>query len=80
MSPPRGSIPRRVISCFNNILGSGITVSSEWSQDKDGQIDFRIIDPAWGIDLLQDGDRLTEHCERFLPGGLYHSWISRGLI
>ena len=63
---------------FNSLLGHGFAVSSEWSQSEDGRIDFRILGPKWGIELLRDGDRLTEHCNRFLGKGAYHQWIADG--
>ena len=55
-------------------------MSSEWSRCGDGRIDFRIVDPSWGIEFLRDGDRLSEHCNKFVENGLYHQWISNGLI
>lgn len=55
-------------------------MSSGWSRCGDGRIDFRIVEPSWGIEFLRDGDRLTEHCNRFLEKGTYHQWILNGLI
>ena len=63
---------------FNSLLGHGFAISSEWSQLGNGRIDFRIIGPKWGIELLRDGDRLAEHCNRFLDKGAYHQWIVDG--
>lgn len=31
-----------------------------------------------GIELLRDGDRLNEHCQRFAVGGKYARWIEGG--
>jgi hypothetical protein len=43
-------------------------------------MDFRIVGPKWGVGILRDGDgdRLTEHCNRFLDKGAYHQWIVDG--
>lgn len=65
---------------FFSLVGHGVAISSEWSCAGDGRIDFRIIEPAWGIEILRDGDRLTEHCNRFLDLGAYHRWITKGFI
>jgi hypothetical protein len=62
------------------ILNFAGKVSSEWSGDGNGRIDFRITDPCWGIELLRDGDRLREHCERFIGNGRYTRWIQNGWI
>lgn len=45
-----------------------------------GHIDFRITEPKWGIELLRDGDRLTEHCQRFENSGRYWNWVLNGWI
>ena len=65
---------------FYSILGHEVAMSSEWSRCGDGRIDFRIVGPSWGIELLRDGDRLAEHCNRFREKGTYYPWISNGLI
>lgn len=65
---------------FNSLLSSGSGISSEWSRGSSGRIDFRIVGPKWGIELVRDGNRLTEHCQRFLPGGAYFQWIQDGFL
>ncbi|KAL1968108.1 hypothetical protein VTN77DRAFT_2238 [Rasamsonia byssochlamydoides] len=62
------------------VLNFSAKVSSEWSGDGSGRIDFRITDVGWGIELLRDGDRLAEHCERFVGRGKYTQWIQNGWI
>lgn len=64
---------------FSSIV-PGVAISSEWSFDGGGRIDFYLPSMKWGIELLRDHSRTDEHCERFLPGGRYHSWISGGMI
>jgi len=73
---------------FTSLLGNDVGISSEWSRIKEsshgkgGRIDFRILGPKWGVELLRDGTKKTldEHYKRFLPNGKYHKWISKGLI
>jgi hypothetical protein len=78
--PPEAQFQDEWYCAFNSLLGHGIAISSEWSRCGDGRIDFRIVGPKWGIELLKDGDRLAEHCDRFLDNGTYHRWIKDGLI
>lgn len=61
------------------LLGPG-AVSSEWSLNGSGWIDFRISKMGWGIELLRDGHELDNHCGRFRPGGRYEPWVQAGLI
>ena len=73
---------------FTSLVGNGVGISSEWSRSKEsssskgGRIDFRILGPKWGVELLRDSTKKTldEHYKRFLPNGKYHKWISKGLI
>ena len=45
----------------HKVLGFSAKVSSEWSSDGIGWIDFRLPDVKWGIELLCEGDHLGEH-------------------
>lgn len=66
---------------FHVVVGNGVGISSEWSGGQcQGRIDFRITEPCWGVEILRDGDRLSQHCNRFEKQGLYYDWISDGLI
>jgi hypothetical protein len=60
------------------LLGDRIAISSEWGNNGEGSIHFRIVGTGWGVELLRDGDRLAEHCRRFEPGGQYHNAIESG--
>src|SRR5436305_12426297 len=64
--PPEAQFQDEWYRAFNSLLGHGFAISSEWSQSGDGRIDFRIVGPDWGIELLRAGDRLAERCNRFL--------------
>jgi hypothetical protein len=78
--PPEAQFQDEWYRAFKSLLGHGVAISSEWSIDKSGRIDFRIPDPSWGIELLRDGDRLNQHCDRFLDGGNYFGWIKDGWL
>jgi hypothetical protein len=67
---------------FKSLLGNGVGISSEWGRDGSGRVDFRILDPQWGVEFLIDGTMrpLGEHYRRFLPDGKYHWWITQGLM
>jgi hypothetical protein len=62
------------------ILGFSAKISSEWSGDKRGRIDFLLPEARWGIEVLRDGDRLRDHCERFVGNGSYTPWINDGRL
>jgi len=69
LRPPEAQYQDEFYRAFTSLLGNGVPISSEWSQPGDGRIDFRVIEPAWGFELLREGDRLAEHCHRFKAGG-----------
>ncbi|KAK2813210.1 hypothetical protein FQN50_000888 [Emmonsiellopsis sp. PD_5] len=79
-SNPEAQFQDEFYRSFTALLGHGIGISSEWSKDNDGRIDFRVVDPGWGVELLRDGDRLAEHCGRFAPTGSYSNWIRGGQL
>jgi hypothetical protein len=60
------------------LLGDRIAISSEWSNNREEGIGFRIVGTGWGVELLRDGDRLAENCRRFEPGGQYDNAIESG--
>lgn len=78
--PPEAQFQDEWYRAFHDVVGHGAGISSEWSRSGDGRIDFWIVNPKWGIELLRDGDRLTEHCQRFSDKGTYSTWISEGLL
>lgn len=65
---------------LQQVLGFSARIVSEWTGDKDNRIDIRIDDPRWGIELLCDGNRLGEHCDRFVGNGRYTPWIQNGSL
>jgi hypothetical protein len=67
---------------FKSLLGNGVGISSEWQRGVGGRIDFRILDPKWGVEFLSEGTAKTleEHYKRFEPDGQYHWWISNDWI
>ena len=44
---------------------------------KNGRIDFFIRLKKWGVELLRDGNRLSQHARRFTEGE-YGEWIKKG--
>ncbi|KAJ5899609.1 hypothetical protein N7495_004353 [Penicillium taxi] len=64
----------------HQVLGYAMNVTSEWSSGGRGRIDFRFAQVQWGVELLCNGDRLNEHCDRFSPGGTYWPWIANGSL
>lgn len=67
--PVEASYQDEFYRSLQQALGFSAKVTSEWTGDKDNRIDFRIEDPRWGIELLRDGNRLGEHCDRFVGMG-----------
>ncbi|EED14660.1 conserved hypothetical protein [Talaromyces stipitatus ATCC 10500] len=65
---------------FNAVVGRGVPISSEWSREGDGRVDFWIPQKKWGIELLRDHNRVNEHCDRFKKGGRYYPWIEAGML
>lgn len=65
---------------LHTVLGFSAKISSEWSGDGSGRIDFRLPEVQWGIELLREGDRLGEHCQRFVGNGCYTQWIQKGWL
>ncbi|QKX57279.1 uncharacterized protein TRUGW13939_04390 [Talaromyces rugulosus] len=65
---------------LHTVLGYAMDVTSEWSPDGVGRIDFRLGSVGWGIEVLREGDRLHEHCQRFTTRGTYGKWIQEGLL
>lgn len=78
--PPEALYQDEFYRAFKDLLGNHVAISSEWARPNSGRIDFRVVEPGWGVELLKDGDRLLEHCQRFQEGGIYYPWISSGWL
>jgi hypothetical protein len=65
---------------LQTILNFSGKVSTEWSADGRGRVDLRIDEPRWAIELLRDGNKLKEHCDRFVDNGRYKKWIDNHWI
>lgn len=65
---------------FNNVVGRGVSISSEWSRGRNGRVDFWIPETCWGIELLREHSNVDEHCDRFKVGGRYYPWVKDGMI
>lgn len=63
------------------LLGFSAHITSEWSKSgSHGRIDFRIGGVGWGLELVREGQRLAEHCERFRQNGRYWNWVQDGSL
>lgn len=82
--PPEAQFQDKWYCAFYSVVGHGVAISSKWSSDGDGRIDFRVKDPAWGFELLVMWWRLTKSALQslFTPGQLPqmdHTRLSYGL-
>lgn len=78
--PVEAAYQDEIYRALHAVLGFSTNVSSEWAADGNGRIDFRLADVGWGIELLREGSRLGEHCQRFTVNGSYAPWIRNGLL
>ncbi|OXV07126.1 hypothetical protein Egran_05109 [Elaphomyces granulatus] len=74
MRPVEAAYQAEMYRALQVVLGFSSKVSSEWSEDGKGRIDFRIADVGWGIEMMREGNRLNEHCGRFVGNGRYTPW------
>jgi hypothetical protein len=65
---------------FNAVVGQGVPISSDWSRNSNGRVDFWIPQKRWGIELLREHNSVDEHCNRFKEGGRYYPWIKDGKL
>jgi len=68
---------------FYMLLGGHVLISPEYiakTGKGGGTIDFLVSDKKWGFELLRNGDRLTEHMDRFKPGGAYYGMIQSNIM
>ncbi|KAL2802486.1 hypothetical protein BJX63DRAFT_414925 [Aspergillus granulosus] len=65
---------------FNQVMGRGVSISSEWSRTRDGRVDFWIKQKKWAIELLRDHNRIDEHIARFHKDGKYYDWIKDNMV
>ena len=66
--------------CYKALLGSSSAISSEWARPGCGRIDFKIPGTGWGVELVRDSDRLSDHCQRFESGGTYYPLVCDGSL
>jgi len=78
--PPEAAFKDEFYRCYCNEVGLQVGICSEWMDQNRGRIDFTIVEPGWGVEILRDGDRLKEHCKQFHEKGRYYPWIKRGLL
>jgi hypothetical protein len=56
---------------------NGCAVSFPECGTRKGRIDFFVESKKWGVELLHNGNRLTQHIKRFTKG-VYGRWIRNG--
>lgn len=78
--PPEAAFQDEFYRSFLDLVEPGVGICSEWTGSGESRVDFLIPDIKWGVELLRDGDRLKQHCDRFKAGGAYHPWIKNGLM
>ncbi|KAL4814738.1 hypothetical protein BDW67DRAFT_176907 [Aspergillus spinulosporus] len=67
--------------CLFPLLDGHVIMSPEYviKQGTDGgTIDFLVPQKKWGLELLRDRDRISQHMARFEPGGQYYTMIQNG--
>lgn len=72
---PEAAFQDELYCCLNLELRY-LPILSEYSHNKDGRIDFHVLDKKWGIEILQCGSNaeIAEHIARLTPGGRYQRW------
>jgi hypothetical protein len=78
--PPEACFQDEFYRCAWAVLGTVEGISSEWSNDGHGRVDFYLPTPRWAFELLRDGDRLEQHCLRFCENGSYNAWIKKNEV
>ncbi|RHZ43313.1 uncharacterized protein CDV56_100733 [Aspergillus thermomutatus] len=74
ISPLEDQYGKEFYRCIGDVLKRRVVVSPEFSVSygtQSGILDFFIPGTAWGIELLRENDRISEHLTRFAPGGQY---------
>ncbi|KAK2744768.1 hypothetical protein FQN55_006524 [Onygenales sp. PD_40] len=66
--------------CFLQLTNGKSRINREWAGGNSGQIDFFLPGPDWGVNLLMDGEDITEHCGHFQQGGKFYSLINTGKL
>jgi hypothetical protein len=71
---PEAQYAYELYRCMYSITGGKCVIHSEYSYTVEGRIDFFIKSRQWGIECLKDGDRMSNHENRFQGQGAYGSW------
>ncbi|KAJ8596641.1 hypothetical protein M405DRAFT_928653 [Rhizopogon salebrosus TDB-379] len=68
--PPEAQYQDEFYRCTHLISQGATTIFSEYALGE-GRVDFYIPQKRWAVELLRDGQKLVEHCGRFLTSGRY---------
>jgi hypothetical protein len=71
---PEAQYTYELYRCLYKVTEGKCTIHSEYSYTVEGRIDLFLKKRKWGIEVLRDGDRISQHADRFRPRGAYGSW------
>lgn len=71
---PEAPYAYELYRCLYQVTRGKSIVHSEYSYTVAGRIDFFLKGRKWGIEVLKDGDRLSEHINRLDPENTCGSW------
>jgi hypothetical protein len=79
--PPEAQYQDEFYRACHEVTSGAIRVSPEFAAGRAalraGRIDFYISGPKWGVEIMRDEDRLSEHSGRFPDGGSYDPWLEK---
>lgn len=78
MLPPEDQYGKEFYRCIDDVLKGRMVVSPEFAVSygaQSGSLDFFIPDMTWGIELLRENDRISEHLTQFASGGQYYPLV-----
>ncbi|KAL3433467.1 hypothetical protein BDV09DRAFT_196699 [Aspergillus tetrazonus] len=81
ISPLEDQYQKEFYRCLFPLLDGHVIMSPEYvikAGTNGGTIDFLVAQKKWGLELLRDRDRISQHMARFEPGGQYFIMIQNG--
>jgi hypothetical protein len=77
-SPKEATYHFELYRVLHGILGGSLYPIPEYGKASNDSIDIMIPAYRWGIELLLEGRKITEHVARFNSGGAYGAWLTTG--
>lgn len=81
ISPLEDQYQKEFYRCLFPLLDGHVIMSPEYvikAGSNGGTIDFLVAQKKWGLELLRDRDRISQHMARFGPDGQYFTMIQGG--